>query len=141
MTHRVALQGDKEPDALEPHERALGREGGRTLVHLEGLARAAQFLEDRADAANEGRVGRVDLERAAEVVVGEGVLARLEVDVAEAEPVVGEGMLRVRLLLGIQRGRGGVTKRTSPRTKRCSAAGRGGPPRGKSRARAPTPRA
>lgn len=139
--HRVALQGDEEPDALEPHERALGRESGCALVHLERLSRAAQLFENGADAADEGRVGRVDLERAPEVVVGERVLARLEVDVAEAEPVVGESVLLVSLLLDVKTQRRSDRETMLPRTKRCSGAGRAGPPRGRSRARAPTPRA
>lgn len=85
-TYRVALQRNEEPHALEAHERALGLDGRRAFVHVEGLARAAQLLEDGPDAADQGDVVRVDLEGTAEVVVGQGVLARLEVDVAETEP-------------------------------------------------------
>lgn len=93
-THIVLLGLHEDLDSLEAHSGAVRSEEAGSLVHLEGLLLAVLLLEHASHARYEHRVGRVDLDRFAEVVLCQAVLAELHVYVAQPEPAKQSSTLR-----------------------------------------------
>lgn len=85
-THLVPLHPDEQANTLEADERRFRSHGFRLIVHVERLCPPTELLEHHSDAASDCGIRRVQLQGLAEVVLGEGGLACLEVDVPEAKP-------------------------------------------------------
>lgn len=85
-THLVPLHSNEQAYTLEADERRFRSHSFCLIVHGECLCPPAELLEHRSDATSDRGVRRIKLQRLAEVVLGEGGLACLEVDVPEAEP-------------------------------------------------------